>query len=124
MIKLVKKEEAIEKKVAPTYSVFQMLTSTDSNNLSMVISKATNHKEVAFNTKSDRLYYILKGEVKARNMNSEGAIEKEITAKTGDLIFISANTKYEFSGTFEAVQVLSPPFSPDNEPLNINGNPK
>jgi ethanolamine utilization protein EutQ (cupin superfamily) len=49
---------------------------------------------------------------------------QKLEAKKGDLIFISANTKYMFSGTFEAVQVLSPPFDSANEPLDINGNPK
>jgi hypothetical protein len=37
---------------------------------------------------------------------------------------MNTNTKYKFSGTFEAVQVLSPPFDSANEPLDINGNPK
>ncbi len=84
----------------------------------MCLSKAKNHKEIALNTKSDRIYYIIKGKVKIK---AEG---REFEAIKNDLIFISANTKYEFGGTFEAVQVLSPPFDLANEPLDINGNPK
>ena len=118
MIKIVKATEAVERKVAKTYSVFGMLSKKDSKNLSMCLSKAKNHKEIALNTKSDRIYYIKKGKVK---IEAEG---QKIEAKKGDLIFISANTKYKFTGTFEAVQVLSPSFDPANEPLDINGNPK
>ena len=118
MIKIVKASEVREKKVADTYSVFAMLSKEDSKNLSMCLSKAKKHKEIALNTKSDRFYYIIKGKVK---VEAEG---KKLEAKKGDLIFISANTKYKFSGTFEAVQVLSPPFDAANEPLDINGKPK
>jgi ethanolamine utilization protein EutQ (cupin superfamily) len=118
MIKVVKASEAKERKVADTYSVFGMLSEEDSKNLSMCLSKAKNHKEIALNTKSDRIYYITKGKVKIK---AEG---KSLEAGKGDLIFISANTKYEFNGTFEAVQVLSPPFDPANEPLDVDGNPK
>jgi ethanolamine utilization protein EutQ (cupin superfamily) len=118
MIKIVKASEAKEKKVANTYSVFGMLSKDDSNKLSMCLSKAKNHKEIALNTKSDRIYYITKGKVE---IESEG---QKFEANKGDLVFIPANTKYKFTGTFEAVQVLSPPFDPANEPLDINGNPK
>ena len=118
MIKIVKASEAIERKVADTYSVFVMLSKEDSKKLSICLSKAKNHKEIAFNTKSDRIYYVTKGNVGIKTG------EQEFKANEGDLIFISANTKYEFSGTFEAVQVLSPPFDPANEPLDINGNPR
>lgn len=118
MIKIVKSSEAVERKVSDTYSVFGMLSKKDSNKLSMCISKAKNHKEIALNTKSDRIYYITKGKVK---IEAEG---QKFEANKGDLIFITANTKYKFSGTFEAVQVLSPPFDAANEPLDINGNPK
>lgn len=118
MIKIVKASETVERKVADTYSVFGMLSKKDSNKLSMCLSKAKNHKEIALNTKSDRFYYIVKGKVKVE------AKGQKFEANEGDLIFISANTKYKFSGTFEAVQVLSPPFDPSNEPLDIDGNPK
>ena len=118
MIKIVKASEAVERKVANTYSVFGMLSKEDSENLSMCLSKAKNHKEIALNTKSDRIYYVTKGRVRVE------AGGQKLEARKGDLIFISANTKYMFSGTFEAVQVLSPPFDRANEPLDINGNPK
>ena len=118
MIKIVKASEAKEKKVANTYSVFGMLSKEDSDKLSMCISKAKNHKEIALNTKSDRIYYITKGKVK---IEAEG---QKFEANKGELVFIPANTKYKFTGTFEAVQVLSPPFDSANEPLDINGNPK
>jgi ethanolamine utilization protein EutQ (cupin superfamily) len=118
MIKIVKASEAIERKVAKTYSVFVMLSKEDSNKLSMCLSKAKNHKEIALNTKSDRIYYITKDKVE---IEVEG---QKFEANKGDLIFIPANTKYKFSGTFEAIQVLSPPFDSANEPLDINGNLK
>jgi ethanolamine utilization protein EutQ (cupin superfamily) len=118
MIRIVKASEAIERKIGNTYSVFVMLSKEDSKNLSMCLSKAKKHKEITLNIKSDRIYYIIKGKVK---IETEG---QKFEASKGDLVFITANTKYKFSGTFEAVQVLSPPFDPTNEPLDINGNPK
>lgn len=118
MIKIIKASEAVERKVADTYSVFVMLSKEDSKNLSMCLSKAKRHKEIALNIKSDRIYYITRGKVK---IESEG---QKFEASKGDLVFIPADTKYKFSGTFEAVQVLSPSFDPSNEPLDINGNPK
>lgn len=111
-VKLVKESEAVERKIADSYSVFNMLSKNDSDNLSMVISRATNHRETALNTKSDRIYYVTKGEIKLK------AGGDEFDAGIGDLVFIPANTEYEFSGTFEAIQVLSPPFDPANEPLD------
>lgn len=118
MIKVVKASETVEKKVADTYSVFGMISKKDSNKLDVCLSKAKNHVEIALNTKSDRIYYITEGKV---NVESNGV---KIEASEGDLVFIPANTKYKFSGTFEAIQVMSPPFDRSNEPLDLNGNPK
>ncbi len=111
MIKIVKASEAIERKVADTYSVFIMLSKEDSDNISMCLSKAKDHKEIALNTKSDRFYYVTEGKI---NIEADG---EKFEAEKGDLVHIPANTKYLFSGTFEAVQAMAPPFDIDNEPL-------
>jgi len=99
-IKLFKKEEAKERKISDSYSVFNMLTGSDSEKLSVAVGDAKKHIETT-QTKSDRAYYILEGEVQVNN---------EIIAKAGDVVFISAGMRYSFTGTFKAVIVNSPPF--------------
>jgi ethanolamine utilization protein EutQ (cupin superfamily) len=105
MIKIIRAKDATKRAVAKTYSIYGMLEAKDSKHMSACISKAIKHKETTINTKSDRFYYILKGTVKV------SANGKTFIANKGDIVFIPAKTKYHFSGTFDALQVLSPPFN-------------
>ena len=107
-IKIIKSEDGVSKKISDSYSVLNLLTANDSNNVSLAVSRANNHKETT-KTTSDRAYYILEGKL---------IIDDDLVAKKGDVVFVSANTKYNFKGSFKAVLVNSPPFKKTNESIS------
>ena len=104
-VKLIKQEDGVSRKVDDAYSVLNLLTAEDSNNVSVAVSTAENCDKTT-KTTSERAYYILEGELIA---------DEEIIAKKGDIIFIPANTDYSFKGTFKAIIINSPPFRKGNE---------
>jgi len=104
-IKLIKKENGLERKTSDSYSVLNLLTADDSDKVSLAVSSAKNHNEIT-KTTSDRAYFILKGEL---------IINDNLFAKIGDVVFISADTEYNFRGSFKAVLINSPPFKKKNE---------
>lgn len=104
-VKIIKSENGISRKISDSYSVLNLLTATDSDNVSLAVSTAKNHKETT-KTTSDRVYYVLEGEL---------IVNDEYKAKKGDIVFVSANTEYNFKGTFKAVLVNSPPFKKNEE---------
>jgi ethanolamine utilization protein EutQ (cupin superfamily) len=107
-IKIIKQEDGINRKISDSYSVLNLLTGFDSNNVSLAISTAKNHNETT-KTKSDRVYYILEGEL---------IVDDNLIAKKGDVVFVSSNTNYNFKGSFKAVLVNSPPFKKENETIS------
>lgn len=98
-IKLFKKEDSVVRKISASHSVSNYLTAKDSNYLSVAVGNAVNHNEI-ITTDSDRVYFILEGEITINDLKG----------KSGDLIYVPQNTKYSFSGTFKAVVINSPPF--------------
>ena len=111
-IKFIKKNEGIARKISETYQVTNFLTKDSSENISLAVSKATNHSETTKNIRSDRVYYILEGKLIVRKDN------KEFVAELGDVIFIPKNTEYHFEGTFKAILVNSPAFRPEDEQIS------
>ncbi len=99
-IKIIKQKSGVNRKISDSYSVLNLLTAIDSDNISLAVSSAVNHNETT-KTTSDRVYYILEGEL---------IINDNLIAKKGDVVFVSANTEYNFKGSFRAVLVNSPPF--------------
>lgn len=77
----------------------------------MAIGKARDHNEITRNVKSNRIYYILEGELVVRKGN------KKFIAEKSDILFIPKNTKYQFQGTFKAVLINSPAFNPKDEKI-------
>lgn len=98
-IKLFKKEESVIRKISDSHSVSNYLTIKDSNNLSVSVGNAINYNET-IKTDSDRVYFVLEGEIIINNLKG----------KSGDVLYISQNTEYNLSGTFKAVVINSPPF--------------
>lgn len=80
---------------------------SDSDKLSVAISKAKSYNETTKTTR-DRAYYVLKRKL---------IINDELIAKKGDVIFISSNTEYNFKGSFKTVLINSPPFKKSNESI-------
>jgi ethanolamine utilization protein EutQ (cupin superfamily) len=107
-IKIIKSEDGVSRKFSDSYSVLNLLTANDSDNVSLSVSSAENHNETT-NTTSDRVYYILEGEL---------IVDENLVAKKGDVVFVSANTEYNFKGSFKAVLVNSPPFRKVSESIS------
>jgi len=99
-IKLIKNKNGVERKLSDSYSVLNLLTANDSDKVSLAVSTAKNQNETT-KTISDRVYYIIEGKLIVNN---------KLVAEKGDVVFISANTEYNFKGSFKAVLVNSPPF--------------
>ena len=106
-IKIFKQEEGIAREISESYSVLNLVTAKDSDKLSVAISIAKDHKEVT-KTTSDRIYFVLEGEIQANNL----------VAKEGEVVFVPANTEYEFKGAFKAVLINSPPFRKTDEKIS------
>ncbi len=104
-VKIIKSRNGVNRKISDSYSVLNLLTAKDSNHLSLAVSTAKNHRETT-KTTSDRIYYILEGEL---------IVNDNLVAKKEDIVFISANTEYNFKGSFKAVLVNSPPFKKASE---------
>lgn len=104
-IKNIKQKDGIARKISDSYSVLNLLTAEDSDNVSLALGTAKDHNETT-KTTSDRVYYVLEGEL---------IINDEIVAKKEETIFISANTEYNFKGSFKALLVNSPPFKKSDE---------
>jgi len=109
MIKLIKKEQMIQRKISDSYSVLNMITKETSKKVSFAVSEAENHSEITKNVKSDRIYYVLEGQLTVSQGNDV------YTANPGDLIFIEVNTPYHFKGTFKAILINAPSFDQKNE---------
>jgi len=105
---LIRSTDGFERKISETYSVKNMLTKQECENVSVAVSSAIGHKETTKSEVSDRVYYIIEGELK---------VEPELIAKKGDILFIPKNTEYSFSGTFKAVLINAPAFSFDKEKI-------
>jgi len=99
------------REIASSYKIYQILTKTDSESITVVIGKAENHYEVTMNTDSDRAYYILNGK-----MILDGK-----DCNPGDLVYIPKNTEYQFEGTFETLIINSPAFDPKYDITSVSG---
>jgi len=109
MIRLIKKEQAEARKINNSYSVSNLLTKETSKKVSVSIGEAVNHSEITKNIRSDRIYYVLEGQLTV----VQGT--EVFVANPGDLIFIEANAPYHFKGTFRVVLINTPAFDPKNE---------
>ena len=109
MILVVKKEEMEERKINDDHTVFDMLKKNLSKNISLSIVKSKGHVEITRNMRSDRIYYVLEGQLRVI-VGPESYI-----VGAGDLIFISKKTPYHFAGTFKAVLINVPAFDPRTE---------
>ena len=111
MIRLIKKEQAEARKINNTHTVFNLMTKEISKKVSVAVGEGVNHSEITKNIRSDRIYYVLEGQLTV----VQGS--EVFVANPGDLIFIEANTPYHFKGTFKAVLINAPAFDPKNEQI-------
>lgn len=102
---LVKKNEAVIRKAFDSYSVQNYVTKNQSQTVSLAVGNAKNHKKTT-QTSSDRLYYVLEGEL---------VINKNLKAQKGDVVYIPKNIEYTYEGTFKAVIINSPAFKVEDK---------
>jgi mannose-6-phosphate isomerase-like protein (cupin superfamily) len=110
-VELFKKDQAKKRGISASYSVANFLTKKDCEEVSLAVSEARGHSETTKNTKSNRVYYLLEGELIVKKG------EEEFRARPGDVIFVPRDTEYHFEGTFKAVLINSPAFDPKNEEI-------
>jgi mannose-6-phosphate isomerase-like protein (cupin superfamily) len=103
MYKIVRKSEATVREIADTYRASNYITKDVSPNISLAINTADRHDEIE-TTRYDRIYYVITGEIKITIDSKPNNIS------SGDSIFISKDTTYQFGGTFEAIVVNQPAF--------------
>lgn len=105
MMKIIKSKNGTTRKISETYSVLNLLTNDDCENISVAVCNADKINKTT-QTSSDRIYYILEWEFLGNN---------ELIAKKWDLVFIPKNTKYNFKWNFKAVLINTPAFKLENE---------
>lgn len=85
--------------------ITNLLTKEETKLVSVVTATAKKHNETTRNSKSARVYYVLRGTF----VLFQG--KRKLLAKKGDIIFIPKNVRYTFGGTFEAVIINTPAFN-------------
>lgn len=103
MITVVQKSEATLRHIANTYKATNLITKDVNPNVSLAVNEATDHQETE-TTDYDRIYYVVEGILNIKTN------DKAYTVSAGDACFVSADTTYDFSGTFRAVVVNQPAF--------------
>jgi ethanolamine utilization protein EutQ (cupin superfamily) len=116
LIKLIRQKDAVHRKISNSYDLWALLTRFTSKKLSLALSKAVKHSEKCLNTKSDRVYFVLRGRLEVKPTKGM----KWLVARPGDAVFIKAGSWYHFKGTFTAIQANAPSFNPRNEPVKYN----
>lgn len=103
MYNVIRKQEAITRQIAETYSAANYITKDISPNISLAVTTANNHHETE-TTKYDRIYFVIEGEI-TLDFNGD-----KVILSTNDSCFISKDTTYEISGTFKTIIVNQPAF--------------
>lgn len=104
MIKIVKNNQAIIRKISENKISYNLVTGDLSPNLSLAVTEAKDFSETEI-CQNDRIYYILEGEMITM---IEG---EKVSVQVGDSFFISKGSEYTMSGTFRAVVVNSPAYN-------------
>jgi mannose-6-phosphate isomerase-like protein (cupin superfamily) len=98
-------EDGIVRKISESYSVLNLLTAQQSEQISLAIGTAIDHEETT-QTSSERVYFVLEGEI---------IVNDEMIIKVGEVVYIPANIEYRFKGSFKAIIINSPAFRAGNE---------
>ena len=103
MFKIVRKNQAVVRKISETYEARNYIMKDFSQAVSLAVNTATDHAERE-TTDYDRIYYVISGELLI------GVDSETNTIYAGDSLLLAKGTVYDFSGTFEAVVVNQPAF--------------
>ena len=103
MHKIVRKSEAMIRKIADDKFAVNYITKNISPSVSLAILEGKDCKEEVI-AEYNRIYYVLKGELILIFDSEKVFLEK------GDSCFISKDTKYGMSGTFKIIVINQPAF--------------
>jgi mannose-6-phosphate isomerase-like protein (cupin superfamily) len=105
MLKIIRKPEAKERKVADNKSAFNYITKDISQDVSLAVIEGTDYVGEA-NVPQNRIYFVLSGSL-ILDLNGEKTI-----LYPEDSCFISAGTKYSYvmSGTFKIITIDQPAY--------------
>ncbi len=101
MLKVIRKSEARERRIAENKSAFNYITKDISPEVSLAVIEGSDFKG-EINITEDRIYFVLSGSL-ILNLNGE-----EIILYPEDSCLISRGTKYIMSGTFKVITVDQP----------------
>lgn len=103
MYKIVRKNEAKIRQIAPNKTADNYITKETTSVFSFATTRGDNYYEkikVGYN----RLYFVLEGELVIAFNGKEERLRKD------DSIYIEKNTEYEMNGTFNAVVINEPAY--------------
>ena len=103
MLKIVRKSEAKERKIADNKSAFNYITKDISKDVSLAVIEGREYNG-EINLTEVRIHFVLSG-----NLTLDIGGEKN-TLYPEDSCFISKGTKYTMSGTFKLITVDQPAF--------------
>jgi len=101
---IIQPADAQIRKISESYYVASFVTAQQSENVSLAIGTANQHKETT-KTSSERIYFVLEGELVVNGTK----VGKE------EVIYIPANTEYSFEGSFKTIIINSPAFKAKKE---------
>jgi len=103
MFKIIRKKDALVRKIATNKSATDYITRELSKDVSLTVLKATNYTS-EFTPAQDFIYFVLNGTLRL-SFNS-----KEVELSKDDVCFVTKGTSYIMKGTFEAIVVSQPAF--------------
>jgi mannose-6-phosphate isomerase-like protein (cupin superfamily) len=106
MLKVIRKSETRERKVADNKSAFNYITKDISPDVSLAVIEGTDYFGETTTIPQNRIYFVLQGNL---ILDSNG---EKTTLHPEDSCFISAGTQYSYvmSGTFKIITIDQPAY--------------
>lgn len=103
MYKIVRKSEAIIRKIANNKTAYNYITKEFSPGVSLAVIEGINYDSPII-AEQNWIYFILEGEMKLEFK------EKQVSLKEGDVCYVSRGEQYRMIGTYRAIIVCQPAF--------------
>jgi len=110
LFKLVAKSDRVTRGESDSYKIHNYITRESSPRVSVAVSELNGELPGTLNERSDRVYYFI--DAQCTFTFNDGT---SLSVKPGDALFIPVKTLYRVDGSFTAVLVNAPAFSPDAE---------
>ena len=103
MYKIVRKSEAVLRKITDNKTALNYITKEYSPNVSLAVIEGINY-DAPVSAEQSWIYYILEGEMKL------GFKENQVSLNKGDVCYVSKGELFQMSGTYRAIIVCQPAF--------------